>query len=340
MSINERPGVYTSYEISSGLRGSASGGVVGLAAASQNGTANTVVTVTEETAARSTFGTGNMAELASILLANGASAVCCCRVNGTDYESAFAALMEKEEVQFMVCDSRDATVHAKMLAAISGADEKSKYRIGIVETTETAAANLIAKAQAINSERMVLISHCCTSGTTGAAAAAVCGQLAGETDPAIPMNGVVLKEIGAIGANFSDANLNLLVQGGVLPLETMNGKVSIIRGITTKSMTGGVSDATWREVNTIRIVDTVVPTIRDSLRTAFYRAKNTAQTRGAIRTRVIIELERFMQLEIIDGYENVTVAAMANDPTVCEVSFQFQVAHGLNTIQLTAHITV
>ncbi len=40
------------------------------------------------------------------------------------------------------------------------------------------------------------------------------------------------------------------------------------------------------------------------------------------------------------GYDNVTVKASETDPTTCEVSFDFTVAHGLNHIRLTAHITV
>ena len=34
------------------------------------------------------------------------------------------------------------------------------------------------------------------------------------------------------------------------------------------------------------------------------------------------------------------VSALKSDPTVCLVEFSFKVAHGLNRIYLTAHITV
>ena len=44
--------------------------------------------------------------------------------------------------------------------------------------------------------------------------------------------------------------------------------------------------------------------------------------------------------EIIDSYGEVTVTADAEDPTVCLVEFSFAVAHGLNQIYLTVHITV
>ena len=341
MSSTERPGVYTSYEVSSTLRGQLGGGAVGLAAAATAGTAGEVVAVSDYAAAVSAFTGGNLPALAKLLLENGARIVYCCPVVSSNYDTAFAALMAVSEVKYMVCDSRDATVHAKLKTAIAGADERSKYRIGIVESSVTTASALVSAAETLMSERMVLVSHHETDGTSGSVAAAVCGVMAGEADPAVPLNGAVLKGIeGDIGSNVSDTVLTQLVEGGVLPLETVGGQICMIRGITTRSQSGGVDDSTWREVNTVRIVDTVIPGIRDALRAAFSRAKNTAQTRGAIRTRTVIELESYLKNEIIDGYSDVSAAASEADPSVCEVSFSFTVAHGLNIIELSAHITV
>jgi phage tail sheath gpL-like len=116
--------------------------------------------------------------------------------------------------------------------------------------------------------------------------------------------------------------------------------ISPVRGITTRTTTGGAADATWRELTTILIVDDVIPAVRNALRSRFARTKNTAQTRSAIRSQVIVELERKLAAQIIDGYGEVKAVASAEDPTVCEVEFGFAVAHGLNRIYLTAHITV
>ena len=53
-----------------------------------------------------------------------------------------------------------------------------------------------------------------------------------------------------------------------------------------------------------------------------------------------MELEKRVSREIIDSYEDVTVSALDSDPTVCLVEFAFTVAHGLNQVWLSAHITV
>ena len=124
------------------------------------------------------------------------------------------------------------------------------------------------------------------------------------------------------------------------PLEAVGGVVSPVRGITTRTTTGGAQDITWRELTTILIVDDVIPTIRSSLRSRFSQTKNTAQTRGAIRSQVIVELESKLRAQIIDSYGEVAVSVYDEDPTVCLVEFSFAVAHGLNQIHLTAHITI
>ena len=76
------------------------------------------------------------------------------------------------------------------------------------------------------------------------------------------------------------------------------------------------------------------------MRSKFHRAKNTEQSRGAIRSQVVLELENKLAREIITEYGEVSVEADADNPTVCLVDFSFTVAHGLNQIWLSAHITV
>lgn len=252
---NERPGVYSSYEVSSSISGSGSGHAVGICAASASGDKSAVSTVTSYSQAVSLFGTND---------------------------------------------------------------------------------ELCERAAEMGSERMVLVNA--VSDTVGATSAAVAAAIAASTDPALPLSGAVL--YGLDGGSFTDGDINTLVRGGVTPLENVSGEISIVRAVTTRTTTGGVADSTWRELSTILIVDDVIPTVKSALRSKFARSKNTAQTRGAIRTQVIIELESKLSREIIDSYGAVTVAASDEDPTVCEVTFEFAVAHGLNRIELTAHITV
>ena len=312
--IHERPGVYSSYDASSVVSASAAAKTIGAAAVATKGTANKVELITSYEEGKSVFGEDasgvyGMSTLLKFLFANGAGAVKAVAVGKDeseekDYASAFAALSDEEDVGVMVCDSAAQSVHLLLKTAAEDASDDG--------------------------------------GTMSAvfAAAAVAAVIAGNTDPSVPINGAELTLFGAAGKRLSDNEIDQLVRGGVTPIETVGGVSSPVRGITTKTSSGGAADTTWRELTTILIVDEVIPTIRSALRTRFARSKNTAQSRGAIRSQVVLELEEMKSREIVDSYGEVLVSALKSDPTVCLVEFSFTVAHGLNRIYLTAHITV
>lgn len=348
MSISsERPGVYSSVEVTGSVSGGRSGKTVGLAAKAATGEKGVCKRISSYSQAVEEFG-GDcpITRLAKILFMNGAGVVEAVPAavgddSAADYEEAFSVLMDRESVSIMVCDSTEAEVHSALRKAIMAGSENSKYRIGIVETS-AGPEDAADRAKALNCERIAMV--CCASGeddpSEGEAAAALAGVIAAGADPALPLNGAELMGADYCGRSFSDAEVNSLVKGGVTPVERVGDAVSVVRGVTTRTTTGGEEDATWRELTTVLIIDDVIPTIRSALRSKFPRVKNTAQTRGAIRTQVIIELESKLKQEIIDSYDSVTAEADEGDPTVCVVGFSFTVSHGLNRVRLTAHISV
>ena len=348
--IHERPGVYSSYDASTAVRGGRAIRTIGLAAKAAGGTAGVPVTLTSYEAGVSAFGedekgSPGMSAMLRLLFQGGASTVVAVAVSGEDYEGAFEVLKAAEHVQIIVCDSGELTVQQALRTSLEAASASRRERIAVVGMSGATPEELIGRAKELNSERMVLVGpDALDSG--GAvlpgmfAAAAVASAIAVTRDPAIPLNGTGLGGLGGVSQQYGDNEIDLLVQGGVTPLEAVGGVVSPIRGITTRTTTGGAPDTAWRELTTILVVDDVIPAIRQSLRSRFSRMKNTAQTRGAIRSQVIVELESKLRAEIIDSYGEVTVSVYEEDPTVCLVEFSFAVAHGLNQIYLTAHITI
>ena len=350
---HERPGVYSVYDASSVTSAGRAAKRIGVAALAVKGTANTAVTLTGYGAGVEVFGedgadTPGMSTLLKLLFANGASTVCAVRVDtGADleaYQAAFAALTGCD-VQVVVCDSSELTIQKALKTAVETASAARGERIGVIGGSGDTAAQLVTRAEAINSERMVLVgpdmkdeSGKALSGVF--AAAAVAGAIACGADPAVPLNGAELYGIGGLQSVCSDNDIDLLVQGGVTPLEDVGGVVSPVRGITPRTKTGSAADSTWRELTTVLIADDVIPAVRSALRSKFARAKNTAQGRGAIRAQTIVELEKKKDAQIIESYGEVAVTAAADDPTVCLVEFSFAVAHGLNQIRLTVHLTV
>ena len=326
--MHERPGVYSSYDASTVVSAGRAAKVIGVAAKAVKGTAGEVVTLTGYAAGVAAFGedaadTPGMSTILRLLFANGASTVAAVRVAEAgavkDYQDAFAAL-GGEEARILVCDSAEETVQQALRTAVED-------------------------ASAARMERMVLVGPDALDGGGKTlpgvfAAAALAGVIASGRDPGVPLNGAEIRGLGGLGTAYTDNDIDLLVRGGVTPLESTAGTVSPVRGITTRTTTGGAADTTWRELTTILIVDDVIPAVRQALRSKFARAKNTAQSRSAIRSQVIVELEKKVAEEIIDSYGEVTVTASEDDPTVCLVEFSFAVAHGLNQIYLTVHITV
>ena len=348
ITTHERPGVYSSYGASSLIRGSGGRKTVGLVAVNTKATAKTVYTITSYEEAVTTFGSAggqDMAELIRVILLNGAAAVAAVPIAAsTDYEAGFAVLEGQENVSVVVCDSTTQTDQQDLRDSVAAASAARRERIAVVggAASETV-TNLISRAAALNSERVVLVAPGGTdedgtalSGIT--AAAAVAGAIAAQSDPALPLSGAELTGLHGLSQQYNDNDIDLLVRGGVTPLESVAGVASVVRGVTTRTTSGESPDTTWRELSTILIVDDVIPAIRESLK--FRRAKNTEQSRGAIRSQVILELESKLSREIITGYEHVTVSADTENPTVCLVEFSFTVAHGLNQIWLTASITI
>lgn len=347
--LHERPGVYSAYDTSSVVSGRAAVRAVGVAAKAAKGEADKPVTVTGYAAGTAVFGEGEgMSVILRLLFAGGASSVTAVRVGGEgaaeDYARAFAAL-GKEDVGILVCDSGEEAVQQALRAAVEEASSLRHERIAVAGCAGADVQALTARAAALNSERVVLVGPDALdeggeplSGVF--AAAAVAALAASGGDPAVPLNGGELKGLGGLAADYSDADIDALVRGGVTPLECVGGVTSPVRGITTRTKTGGAPDATWRELTTIMIVDDVIPAVRAALRSRFSRSKNTARSRAAIRSQVIVELEKKLAAEIISGYDGVTVSASAEDPTVCLVEFGFSVAHGLNQVRLTVHIEI
>lgn len=353
--MHERPGVYSSYDAVTLIGGGSGAKTIGLVALAAQGTVNHPVLLSSYAEGLRTFGADaeeayGMSTLLRLLYANGASQVIAVRVGldanqCADYTGALKAL-EEQAVDVLVCDSEAVSVQQEIVQHLTLCANQRMERIAVLgAVTGASTAQMVEQAGQLNCERAVLCAPAVlpvgkSSASTLASAAAVAACLAVESDPALPVHGAELVGLQSVSQRFAETEIDTLVRGGVTVLESVGGAISPIRGVTTRTTTANAPDTTWRELTTIRIVDDVIPTVRSTLRSRFARAKNTAQTRGAIRSAVIVVLEAKKSAQIIDDYQQVSVTADSTDPTTCVVEFSFTVAHGLNRIYLTAHITV
>lgn len=347
MEYHERTGVYSNYEMSTVLVSSSGSKTVALAGVSA---LEDMLTITSVGQAERELGEETvLLNLTRLLLMNGAGTVLVYPAEDDEvasYQKAVQTLLGEKKASYLILDCDYSDVQVAVKTEILEAAEEGNECIGIFGMSSTSTSPLISRAGSMNTERIMLVTgsaYLSWDDATGGGiygAAAVAGLLAGETDPAVPVHGVTLKGIGRVPQRFSETELDALVRGGVSQLEMVGNSVSLVRGVTTRTTTNGVADASWREITTIRIVDEVVPGIRSALKANFIRKKNNETTRGAIRSQVVVELEERKKKEIIDDYGEISVEADETDPTVCLVGFSFTVLHGISRIYLTAHISV
>lgn len=345
MIAHERPGVYSSYEASGLTAASAWGKKTAVIAALDIADAKQVYQWTSYSQAAADVGDCLLSQMAQAALRNGAGAVYGIPA-GESYDGAIAACAALEDAAVVVCDSGELSVQQAVTEMIVACSAARKERIAVVGgKAGESVAELTARAKALNCERVVLTAPGGVDAGGDAMGGALCaaalaGAIAGSADPALPLGSVQLYGVNGLETAYEDGDIDLLVRGGVTPLEFLAGACYVVRAVTTRTQTGGAADTTWRELTSILVTDEVIPGIRSALRAKFSRAKNTAQTRGAIRSQTVMELEKRVNSEIIEGYEDVTVTPSEDDPAVCLVEFAFTVAHGLNQIWLSAHITV
>lgn len=344
LTSHERPGIYSAYEATSFVAGRNAGAAVGMAVLCQQGDETVVSRIYSSEDAKTAFGAESLlCEMITLALRNGASEVAAVPVKSTaGYEAALGLLGETENLSILLCDTEAAAVQQTLKSTVETVSALRRERIGVLfgAATETV-SNLLARAAGLNSERLVLVAPA-AEGVNGGArlAAAVAGAIAGERDPAVPLGGAALLGLDGLTQSYSEETLDALIRGGVTVAERVGSETSVVRGVTTRTKTGGNADSTWRELSTIRILDDVIPTVRNSLRSRFTRSKNTQQVRSAIRSQVVLELAAKCSQEIITSYGQVNVQAMESDPSVCLVEFSFTVSHGINQIWLSAKITV
>ncbi len=347
VTYSQRPGVYSDYDASS-VTATGSGlkivGLVGISTATAG-----LYTVTSYNDGVSVFGSGSqLAELMRFAFLNGAGTVLAYPVASdttANYTAAVSAILATKTASFLVFGTGDTTIQVAMTALVEAAASQKAECIAIMGLEEPTVAELVAHAADLDSPRMILVgADVYGEGAVSVggcmAAAALAGMLSAESDPALPINGVALSGLYGVTIQPTDTEVDTLVLGGVTALELSGSEVCVIRGITSSTTVGGVSDTTYRELTTILIIDEVIPAIRTSLQAKFLRAKNNETTRSAIASQVIVELESRVKREIIDSYDSLSVTADDTDPTLCLVAFGMAVTHGLNRIYLTAHITV
>ena len=339
----ERPGVYWDYSASGVLWGSQNLKQAGIVALCENGEQNRVYSIQRISDGKTVFGEDSvMARMIESALVNGASGVKAVKAgteDSFDYETALAALEREDNIGAVCCDSTQGAVLQLLKASAVSASDSGRERVAVGCFSGEDPA---AFANQLNCERMMLLCQAPENDPAGGGllAAALAGKLAAATDPSAALNGTILEGVAGLSETFSEEELDVLLQNGVAVLEVQAGRVELVRGVSTRTETDGVSDQTFHDINTALIIDTVIGGIRTSLKGMLAGARNNEKTRSAIATQTAVKLEEYRLQGILDSYRSPAVTASEEDPSVCVVTVEFTAARGLNQIVIQASITV
>ncbi len=343
----QRPGIYSDYQTSGVLYSKKMEKSIAIIAQSK-AEPNTVYSLQKLVDAKTVFGEeSTMYALYKAVLENGAGSIVAVSVGGdtsSAYEAAFRLIAETDGIGVVICDSTELDIQQLLAQSVVAASQNKKERIGIL-AADGHESDLAAWANKFNSERILLVaqnpidsqgeelSGCILS----AAMAAIISQY---TDPSQSFNGAGFENISKLSKDLSEDEVDEYITNGIIPFEVVAGRVEVIRAVTSRTTTDGLMDKTFKELNTILIIDEIIKAVRETLRENISTAKNNATTRSAISSQVTVKLQEFLEANVIESYAVPNVYKSSDDATVCIVELDFTIAQGINQIHITANINV
>jgi phage tail sheath gpL-like len=190
----------------------------------------------------------------------------------------------------------------------------------------------------LNSERMTMA---CLPGTYTPAeevAAGYAAVIAGEEDPARPLNTLKLANVAPppIANRLIRTEQESALNNGVTPLEVGPGEVvQIVRAVTTYTVNpAGVADISWLDLTTIRTMDYVAKACRERIELRFPRDKLSARTPPKVRSELLDVLLKCEELEIVEEVEANKDALLVErdlqDPNRLNAKIPTDVVNGLH----------
>ncbi|MBI5550747.1 MAG: phage tail sheath subtilisin-like domain-containing protein [Desulfobacterales bacterium] len=169
-------------------------------------------------------------------------------------------------------------------------------------------------------------------------AAAYAAILAGEEDPARPLNTLYLAGIHApaVDQRLSRTEQETCLYNGVAPLEVGPGeKVQIVRAVTTYVQDAqAVADISLLDTTTIATLDYVRKACRERVALRFPREKLNSRTPKKVRSELLDVLKKLEDLEIVEevdaNADALIVQRSLQDPNRLDAKIPADVVNGLH----------
>ena len=234
-------------------------------------------------------------------------------------------------------DDKNAKALREHLEAVSAPLEK-KPAIGVLAWRGSMATGT-TYTEKINSERITcgwykgaIESHALIAAGFGAV-------IAGEEDPARPLNTLEIKGLTEVDPTQTPllTEANQALYHGLTPITVVNHRVRIMRAITTytKSATN-TDDPSYLDLPTIRTLDYTRKAIEQRIELRFPRAKLSARTPDKVRSEILDVLLRLEKEEILENVAQhkakLLVKRNGVDPNRLDCVIPTDVVNGLHIV--------
>jgi hypothetical protein len=331
---NQRPGVYSRYDITSAATAPLSLKYAAVAAKGVGGEAGALYGFGSYGEACGVFAPDTagtfMREILRVLFEGGTSRVLVCPV-GASYAEALAVLETADNIGAVITDATAQEDILALRAHVLACSQERKERIGFCGMADLDTA--IAVANAANCERVAL---CHPSAVCAAALAA---RLLSSGDPAINLNGAAFPQLAPPDA-LPEATIQTLLAAGVTVFESVGGETECIRALTTRMSSNGAPDRSLSGLNTIRIIDDVIGATRATLKARLGGGRIGGSPLESIRAQAAVVLAEKKAEGLLESFAAPRCYPAPEDPAICVVEMGFKVAHVVSQIVVTAHIEV
>lgn len=222
------------------------------------------------------------------------------------------------------------------LKTISNAIEK-RSAIGFAGTAATLATGTTL-AGSLNAERVSIAWYRGSVRLPAEIAAGYGAVVAGETDPARPLNTLVITGLDVVPVTMrsSRTEQEKALHNGLTPLEVGPGDtVQIVRSITTYTKNSvGVDDPALLDLTTIRTLDYFRKAVVQRIALRFPRDKLSVRTPPKVRSEILDVAYKCEELEILENVDAnkamLVVERDLQDANQCNAAIPADVVNGLH----------
>ncbi|OOF59292.1 phage tail sheath subtilisin-like domain-containing protein [Rodentibacter myodis] len=262
--------------------------------------------------------------------------------NGAENADLSAALASVAGEHYHViispfADDKNARVLREHLETVASPTEK-KPGIGVLGWRGSMAGGT-TYAGNINDKRVTVGWYKGAIESNALIAAGFGAIIAGEEDPAKPLNTLEIKGLTPVNATETPlkTEVNQALFHGLTPIMVVNNRVQIVRAITTYTKSpSNVDDPTWLDLTTIRTLDYTRKAIEQRIALRFPRDKLSDKTPPKVRSEILDVLYRLEDQEILEGVDkhkvNLLVVRNGKDPNRVDTAIPADVVNGLHIV--------